>query len=89
MTKYIANKIATAIVLILLVSFLVFILMQQLPGDPATIALGDSASAEAIQQYRDSYGLNEPVLVLDHQHFHQVEFRQVHPERQGCDDLHQ
>ena len=63
MTKYIANKIATAIVLILLVSFLVFILMQQLPGDPATIALGDSASAEAIQQYRDSYGLNEPVLV--------------------------
>lgn len=63
MIKYIVKKIAVAALLILLVSFLVFFLMQQLPGDPATIALGDSASAEAIEAYRNSYGLNEPVLV--------------------------
>ena len=63
MIKYVGKKIATAAVLILLVSLLVFILMQRLPGDPATIALGDAASAEAIQDYRNSYGLNDPVLV--------------------------
>ena len=63
MTKYIIKKVLTAIVLVLLVSFLVFILMQFLPGDPATIALGESATAEEIQEYRDEYGLNDPVLV--------------------------
>lgn len=63
MLKYMLKKIATAAVLILLVSFLVFFLMQFLPGDPAAIALGDSASAEAIEEYRNEYGLNDPVLV--------------------------
>ena len=63
MTRYIIKKTLTAIVLVLLVSFLVFILMQFLPVDPATIALGESATAEEIQEYRDSYGLNDPVLV--------------------------
>lgn len=63
MTRYIIKKTLTAIVLVLLVSFLVFILMQFLPGDPATIALGESATAEEIQEYRDEYGLNDPVLV--------------------------
>lgn len=62
MIKYSGKKIATALVLVLLVSFLVFILMQGLPGDPATIALGDSATEEAIQEYRNAYGLNDPVL---------------------------
>lgn len=63
MTKYIIKKVLTAIVLVLLVSFLVFILMQFLPGDPATIALGESATAEEIEEYRNEYGLNDPVLV--------------------------
>lgn len=63
MTKYIIKKVLTAILLVLLVSFLVFILMQFLPGDPATIALGESATAEEIQAYRNEYGLNDPILV--------------------------
>ena len=63
MVKYILKKTATAIMLVLLVSLLTFLLMNMLPGDPATIALGDSASEEAIQAYREIYGLNDPVLV--------------------------
>ncbi len=63
MTKYIVKKVLMAILLVLLVSFLVFMLMQLLPGDPARIALGESASETAIQEYRDEYGLNAPVLV--------------------------
>lgn len=63
MIKYFLKKTGTAFLLIFLVSILVFVLMQALPGDPATIALGDSATEEAIQEYRDSYGLNDPVVV--------------------------
>lgn len=63
MVKYILKKTATAVMLVFLVSLLTFLLMNMLPGDPATIALGDSASEEAIQAYRESYGLNDPVLV--------------------------
>ena len=48
MTKYIAKKIAISVFLIFLVSLLTFMVMQLLPGDPATIALGDSATAEEI-----------------------------------------
>ena len=63
MTKYIAKKIAISVFLIFLVSLLTFMVMQLLPGDPATIALGDSATAEEIQAYRDEYRLNDPLLV--------------------------
>ena len=63
MTKYLIKKVATALLLIFLVSLLTFTLMQLLPGDPAHIALGEGASEEQIQAYRDSYGLNDPIFV--------------------------
>ena len=63
MTGYIVKKVLTAIGLVILISLFTFLLMQLLPGDPARIALGDGASEERIQEYRDSYGLNDPVLV--------------------------
>lgn len=69
MIKYFLKKTGMAFLLIFLVSILVFVLMQALPGDPASIALGDSATEEAIQEYRDSYGLNDPVVV---QYFHWI-----------------
>ncbi len=63
MTGYIVKKVLTAIALVILISLFTFLLMQLLPGDPARIALGEGASEEKIQEYRDSYGLNDPVLV--------------------------
>lgn len=63
MTRYLIKKLATAVLLIFLVALLTFTLMQLLPGDPAHIALGDGASEEQIQRYRDEYGLNKPILV--------------------------
>ena len=63
MLRYIIKKILMAIGLIILISFFTFMLMQLLPGDPARIALGEAASEEKIQTYRNSYGLNDPVLV--------------------------
>ncbi|WP_204259652.1 ABC transporter permease [Lichenicola cladoniae] len=59
--RYVANKIMTAIFLTLVVSVLVFLLMRALPGDPALIALGDSATIESIAAYRHHLGLDLPL----------------------------
>jgi peptide/nickel transport system permease protein len=60
--RYAVNKVATALFLTFVVSILIFLLMRALPGDPALIALGDSASEAAIQAYRDRLGLNLPLV---------------------------
>ncbi|WP_237212371.1 ABC transporter permease [Rothia nasimurium] len=49
--------------MILGVTILVFVILQFTPGDPATIALGEGASEEAKEAYRDSHGLNDPLIV--------------------------
>jgi len=63
MSIYLLRRIGIAFVLMLIVSALVFIMMRGLPGDPALIALGDAASAEAIQAYRVKMGLDLPLPV--------------------------
>ena len=45
------------------VSFLVFFIMSLSPVDPAYSALGESATPEALEAYREQHGLNEPFLV--------------------------
>ncbi|MDE3974101.1 ABC transporter permease [Glaesserella parasuis] len=45
------------------VSALVFIILQFTPGDPASVALGESASDAAKELYREQHGLNDPVIV--------------------------
>lgn len=45
------------------VTILVFVILQFTPGDPATIALGEGASEEAKEAYRESRGLNDPLIV--------------------------
>jgi peptide/nickel transport system permease protein len=52
-----------ALLLTLVVSILVFVMMRGLPGDPAMIALGDAASEDAIQAFRNRLGLNDPLIV--------------------------
>jgi peptide/nickel transport system permease protein len=46
----------------------VFFMMRMLPGDPALIALGDSASAAEITEFRNRLGLNDP-LALQYWHW--------------------
>jgi len=50
-------------VMILGVTALVFVVLQFTPGDPATVALGESASEAAKQLYRESHGLNDPLFI--------------------------
>ncbi len=63
MIKYILKKVLISLFLIFLVSLLVFVLMQVLAGDPARIALGESATQSAIDAYREKHNLNDPILV--------------------------
>lgn len=40
---------------------IVFLIARVIPGDPATVILGDSASQEALMHVREKLGLNEPL----------------------------
>lgn len=68
MTRYILTRLLDAVPTIFLVLTLVFLAMRVLPGDPALAALGDGAQPEAIAEFRERFGLNDP-LWLQYLHF--------------------
>lgn len=61
--KYIATRLLLAIPTFLAVLTLVFLVVRVIPGDPATAALGDYASQEAVEALRERMGLNDPLYV--------------------------
>ena len=63
MARYIASRLLLAIPTVLAVLTLVFFVVRVIPGDPATAALGDYASQEAVEALREKMGLNDPLYV--------------------------
>lgn len=63
MYKYIAKRLLMIIPVVLFVSFVVFSVMELVPGDPAVTALGDEATVEQLEHYREVNGLNDPLPV--------------------------
>ncbi|MGD8626880.1 MAG: ABC transporter permease [Anaerolineae bacterium] len=63
MFRHISTRLLLAIPVLLVVLTLVFLVVRVIPGDPAQAALGDYASAEAVEALRERMGLNEPLLV--------------------------
>lgn len=63
MLKYLATRLALTIPTFLAVLTLVFFVVRVIPGDPATAALGDYASQEAVEALRERMGLNDPLYV--------------------------
>ncbi|MDZ7759672.1 MAG: ABC transporter permease [Desulfovermiculus sp.] len=61
MFQYAVRRLLQAIPILFVVLTLVFILARVLPGDPATAALGDYASKEAVEALREKMGLNDPL----------------------------
>ncbi|TNC48706.1 ABC transporter permease [Rubellimicrobium rubrum] len=61
MTRYIVVRLLDAIPTVLLVLTLVFVAMRILPGDPAVAALGDFATPEQREAFREQMGLNAPL----------------------------
>lgn len=61
--KFILKKIVTFVFTILLVTLLVFIAFELIPGDAATTKLGINATPEAVARLREELGLNRPFIV--------------------------
>ena len=61
--RLIGRRLIALPIMIIGVTLLVFFLMALSPVDQAYSALGESASQEAVDQYRESHGLNDPIIV--------------------------
>lgn len=62
MLKYILKRIIWLIPVLLGVTVIVFTLLYFAPGDPALMALGDTATDEALDRYREELGINGTYL---------------------------
>lgn len=64
MLKYIVKRVLKTIPMLLLVSVIIYGLLQAMPGDPLDMYIENpSATPEAIEAIKESYGLNEPVYI--------------------------
>lgn len=61
--RLIGRRLIALPIMVLGVTFLVFVLMSLSPIDPAYSALGESATPEQLEAYREANGLNDPWLV--------------------------
>ncbi|CCQ96665.1 putative peptide transporter permease subunit: membrane component of ABC superfamily [[Clostridium] ultunense Esp] len=63
MYKYILRRLLMMIPVLLGVLFIVFVIIEITPGDPAAIMLGESARQEDIENLREKLGLNDPFAI--------------------------
>ena len=61
--RLIGRRLIAFPIMVLGVTLLVFVVMSFSPSDPARLALGESASLEALENYREAHGLNNPMFV--------------------------
>ena len=60
MTKYIAKRILMSILTLFIITFVLFVLIRIMPGDPFPV---ERMSAEMIALKREELGLNKPILI--------------------------
>ncbi len=62
MYKYVLKRLLALIPVILGVIMVIYIIMDFTPGDPARLVLGNMASQEAVEMFREERGLNDPFV---------------------------
>ncbi len=62
MTQYVARRFLLVIPTVLLSSLLIFLLMRAIPGDPATLQVGDQGGRAEVDALREQLGLDKPVV---------------------------
>ncbi|MDP4128048.1 MAG: ABC transporter permease, partial [Bacillota bacterium] len=67
MLKYIIKRILMLIPVLIGVSIIVFLIMRVFSPDPAPIVLGQHATQQAAEAWRQANGLNDPIYL---QYFH-------------------
>lgn len=75
MIRYIIRRVLFLVPVIIGVAFVVFTLLYLTPGDPAKMVLGDLATEDAIQAFRESEGLNKPFFVQFGNYLYKAVFR--------------
>lgn len=63
MGRYIIKRLLWMIPVLLGISILIFALQVITPGDPADMALGDNATEEQKEEWREKYDLDKPIVV--------------------------
>ena len=63
MIKYVLKRLVQLIPVLIGVVTVVFILNQLMPGDPARLLAGETATEEAVEAMREEMGLNKPLIV--------------------------
>nr|MDQ5838173.1 hypothetical protein [Acidobacteriota bacterium] len=62
----IARRVLILLLVVWTVVSLVTILIELVPGDPATAILGDQATPEQITQFRQKHGLDRPAFFISY-----------------------
>jgi peptide/nickel transport system permease protein len=65
---YLLKRILHLFPVLFILSIVVFFIIYLIPGDPASVMLGDGASPEIVEQLREQMGLNTP-LYLQYVHW--------------------
>lgn len=61
--NYIIKRTLQIIPVLFFVTILIFLMMRMIPGDPASVMLGDKATPELVEQIRTRMGLDKPLYV--------------------------
>lgn len=63
MVKYIVKRILVTIPIIISVIFIVFLLLQVLPGNPIQVMMKEKVNQQVIDRVTEQMGLNDPLMV--------------------------
>jgi peptide/nickel transport system permease protein len=63
MLRYVVRRLLLLVPILIGVSILIFFWVHALPGNPASALLGERATPELVQQYKERYGLDKPLPV--------------------------
>ena len=63
MLKYIIKRLLLLIPVVFGITFIIFVVLNLAPGDPAAMILGQDATAEALAAKRAEMGLDQPIVI--------------------------
>ncbi|MGB3995184.1 MAG: hypothetical protein WBK71_00855, partial [Acetomicrobium sp.] len=61
--KYILNRLLISIPILLCVTFLVFVLLNVVPGDPVALMMKEKVSADVVARVRAQMHLDDPWII--------------------------
>jgi peptide/nickel transport system permease protein len=63
MRAYLLRRLIQIVPTVLMITFVVFVMMRSIPGDPVVALLGDAYTEEDAARIRESYGLDRAIVV--------------------------